>query len=160
YVATDMTDTVNVINTQTDQVVEEIPVLGTGGILARLQDFKGSNPNSLALSPDERTLYVTEGGINAVAVVRLAADRDDADDDGDRSLGVGLIPPGWSPNAVSLNRTGSLLYIVNGKSNAGPTPAGCTDTTAVTTGNFGPCSAANQYIWQLTKAGFSVIPLP
>ena len=29
--------------------------------------FKGSNPNGLALSPDERTLYVTEGGTNAVA---------------------------------------------------------------------------------------------
>jgi DNA-binding beta-propeller fold protein YncE len=123
-----------------------------------LQDFKGSNPNSLALSPDEKTLYVTEGGINAVAVIRLADDRD-GDDRDDRSKVVGLIPTGWYPNSVSLNRTGSILYVVNGKSNAGPNPQGCTDNAAVG-GNSGPCSAANQYVWQLTKAGFSVIPTP
>ena len=32
---------------------------------------RGANPNSLAFSPDERTLYVTDGGTNAIAVVAL-----------------------------------------------------------------------------------------
>ena len=151
FAANDVTDTVDVINTSSDQVKEEIPVLGTRTILDRLQDFKGSNPNSLALSPDEKTLYVTEGGINALAVIRLAED--------DRSQVVGLIPTGWYPNSVSLNPTGSTLFVVNGKSNAGPNPQGCRDSAAVA-GNSVPCNAANQYVWQLTKAGFSVIPTP
>src|SRR5215471_20139562 len=157
FVANDITDTVDVINTNSDSLVEEIPVLGTRRILEQLADFKGSNPNSLALSPDESTLYVTEGGINAVAVIRLADDRDGDRDD--RSRVVGLIPTGWYPNSVSLNHTGSILYVVNGKSNAGPNPQGCRDNAAVG-GNSGPCSAANRYVWQLTKAGFSVIPTP
>jgi DNA-binding beta-propeller fold protein YncE len=159
FVANDVTDTVDVINTNSDKVIEEIPILGTGKILDRLQAFKGSNPNSLALSPDEKTLYVTEGGINAVAVIRLAEDRDGDGDRDDRSRVVGLIPTGWYPNSVSTNRTGSLLYVVNGKSNAGPNPQGCRDKAAVA-GNSVPCNAANQYVWQLTKAGFSVIPTP
>jgi DNA-binding beta-propeller fold protein YncE len=157
FVASDVTDTVDVINTSSDRLVEEIPVLGTRRILEHLQDFKGSNPNSLALSPDEQTLYVTEGGINAVAVIRLAGERDGDRDD--RSRVVGLIPTGWYPNSVSLNRTGSILYVVNGKSDAGPNPQGCRDNAAVA-GNSVPCNAANQYVWQLTKAGFSVIPTP
>src|SRR5215510_5938617 len=159
FVANDITDTVDVINTNSDRVVEEIPVLGTRRILERLQDFKGSNPNSLALSPDEKTLYVTEGGINALAVIRLAEDRDGDGDRDDHSRVVALIPTGWYPNSVSLNRTGSILYVVNGKSNAGPNPQGCRDNAAVA-GNSVPCNAANQYVWQLTKAGLSVIPTP
>src|SRR5262245_64299424 len=42
FVANDITDTVDVINTNSDRVVEEIPVLGTRRIVERLQDFKGS----------------------------------------------------------------------------------------------------------------------
>jgi DNA-binding beta-propeller fold protein YncE len=158
YVATDITDSVNVINTASDHVVEEIPVLGNRAVLERLESFKGSNPNSLALSPDEQTLYVSEGGTNSVAVIRLADDRD-GDDRDDRSRVVGLIPTGWYPNSVSLNRDGSVLFVANGKSNAGPNPDGCTDKQAVA-GNFVPCNASNEYVWQLTKGGFSVIPTP
>src|SRR5262249_50981818 len=154
FVANDVTDTVDVINTNSDRVVEEIPVLGTRDILDQLEAFKGSNPNGLALSPDEETLYVTEGGINAVAVIRLAHEHD-----GDGSQVVGLIPTGWYPNSVSLNRGGTIMYVVNGKSNAGPNREGCRDKAAVA-GNDVPCNAANQYVWQLTKAGFSVIPTP
>ena len=155
FVAQDIADAVDVIDTRSDQVVEEIPVLGTRTILDKLESFKGSNPNSLGLSPDEGTLYVTEGGINAVAVIQLSKE-----DDGDaHSRVVGLIPTGWYPNSVSLNRSGSMLYVVNGKSNAGPNPKGCRDNAAVA-GNSVPCNSANQYVWQLTKAGISVIPTP
>lgn len=154
YAATDITDSVTVVSTRSDRVVEQIPVLADKNTLGRLKDFKGSNPNSLALSPDERTLYVTEGGTNSVAVVRLD------DNDHDDSRVVGLIPTGWYPNSVSISANGATLFVVNGKSNAGPNPAGCTDSTVVLTGNSGPCNASNSYVWQDTKAGFSVIPVP
>ena len=104
------------------------------------KNYKGANPNNLTLSPDESTLYVTNGGENAVAVVHLSRFLNN-------SRVTGLIPTGWYPNSVSVSRDGGTLYIVNGKSAAGPNPQEET-------------GSANQYIWQLTKAGFQTVPAP
>ena len=143
YVALDASDQVAIIDTARDRVKSYLGVSGQNRA-----GLKGSNPNSLAMSPDERTLYVTNGGTNSVAVVELSGD-------GSAGSVAGLIPTGWYPESVSLNRQGSVLYVVNGKSNAGPNPGGCRNPSANT-----PCPAANQYIWQLTKAGFLTIPVP
>ena len=152
YAATDVTDTITVVDTTTDTVAREIPTTAPSSVFSNPKGFKGSSPNSLVLSLDEKTLYVTNGGTNSVAVIRLAG--------GGGPAVAGLIPTGWYPNSVSLNADGSIIYVVNGKSNAGPNPQNCKDKNGVATGNFGPCNAANQYVWQLTKAGFSVIPKP
>jgi DNA-binding beta-propeller fold protein YncE len=152
YAATDVTDTITVVDTTTDTVAREIPTTAPSSVFSNPKGFKGSSPNSLVLSPDENTLYVTNGGTNSVAVIRLAG--------GGGPEVAGLIPTGWYPNSVSLNADGSIIYVVNGKSNAWPNPQNCKDKNGVATGNFGPCNAANQYVWQLTKAGFSVIPKP
>jgi len=148
YVALDATDLVGIIDTTSDRVKAYVEVTGPASPLQNSSGLKGSNPNSLALSPDERTLYVTNGGTNSVAVVDLRAD-------GSAGRVAGLIPTGWYPESVSLNRQGSILYVVNGKSNAGPNPGGCRNPIASP-----PCAATNEYVWQLTKAGFLVIPLP
>ncbi len=152
FAATDVTDTITIVNTITDTVANEIPTTAPSSVFSNPKGFKGSSPNSLVLSLDEKTLYVTNGGTNSVAVIRLAG--------GGGPAVAGLIPTGWYPNSVSLNADGSIIYVVNGKSNAGPNPQNCKDKNGVATGNFGPCNAANQYVWQLTKAGFSVIPKP
>src|ERR1019366_1999691 len=86
-------------------------VLGSGKMVP-----KGSNPNSVTLSPDEKTAYLTDGGTNAVAVVSLS---------GKKSVVTGLIPTGWQPNSVSISPDNSTLYVVNGKSNPGPNPLNC-----------------------------------
>ena len=89
YVANGNSDTVAVIDTRTDRVLEEIDTTAPKTLFPNLKGFKGSNPNSLALSPDERFLFVTNGGTNAVAVIRLGAedagtqDKDEDDDDKD-----------------------------------------------------------------------------
>ncbi|HKA53846.1 MAG TPA: beta-propeller fold lactonase family protein, partial [Candidatus Binatia bacterium] len=111
YVANGNSDSVAVIDTATDQVLEGISTTAPSDLFANHDDLKGSNPNSLALSPDEQTLYVTNGGTNSVAVIRLAATQQ-------HSQVTGLIPTGWYPNAVSVSKDGSMLYVVNGKSNA------------------------------------------
>lgn len=149
FAAVDNSDSVNIINTATDQIVATIKTTAPHGIFPNQGKYKGSNPNSLALSPDEHTLYVTNGGTNSVAVINLAKDIDD-------SSVVGLIPTGWYPNSISLNRDGSVLYVVNGKSNPGPNPRGCRNTMEKKT----TCSSGNQYILQLTKGGLLVIPRP
>ena len=170
YVANGNSDSISVIDTHTDRVLEEINTTAPKVLFPSRKGLKGSNPNSLALSPDERFLYVTNGGTNAVAVIRLgkaegtqhekAGNDDEEEAKHGRSWVIGLIPTGWYPNAVSLNKNGAWLYVVNGKSNAGPNPDACRDTLSVAPGSLGPCSGQNQYIWQLTKAGFLSLPLP
>ncbi len=67
----------------------------------------GSLPNALALSPDGRTLYVANGGNNAVAAVRLAHGP------GSTSRVAGFVPTGWFPGAVVDD--GELLCVANVK---------------------------------------------
>jgi DNA-binding beta-propeller fold protein YncE len=146
YIACDNSDTVSIVNTETDRLISQFGVTAPKDVFLNPRGFKGSNPNSLALSPDERTLYVTEGGTNAVAVVRL---------DGDVGRVVGLIPTGWYPNSVSVSRDGGRLYVVNGKSPEGPNPAGCGYTPSPAS-----CHAKNAFIFQRTRAGFLSLPVP
>lgn len=150
FAAADNNDSVAVINTATDKVVATIKTTAPEKVFPNKARFKGSNPNSLALSPDERTLYVTNGGTNSVAVIALAHDLDE-------SRVQGLIPTGWYPESVSLNQDGSVLYVVNGKSNSGPNPRGCRNLLSSASG---PCVGANQYILQLVKGGLLAVPRP
>src|SRR5579862_3055810 len=112
YVTADNTDTVTVIDTATDRIVETIPTTAPAGVLENPTRYTGSAPNSAALSPDERTLYVTNGGTNSLAIVRLGGRRAP-------STVAGLVPTGWYPNAVSVSGDGRTLYVVNGKSMPG-----------------------------------------
>ncbi len=136
---------------QTNAILETIPVLAHASVLpASLAQYKGANPNSVTLSPDEKQLYVTLGNLNAVAVVALGGTNS-----GDQV--VGLIPTGWYPNSVSFSGDGKWVYVVNGKSPTGPNP----DFYY----SYGPPThkngyASNQYNPQLIKAGLQSFPLP
>lgn len=158
FVANGGSDSVSVIDVRSDEVVETFPVVAPAAVLSNPRGFKGANPNSLALSPDDRTLYVTNGGLNAVAVVELAHrdhGRGREDDERDSSRVVGLIPTGWYPESVSLSANGRRFFVVNGKSIPGP---GCIDTASNTT--YNSCWNGNEYAWQLEKAGFMSAPIP
>lgn len=155
YIAESSSDAVAVISTNTRKVLEEIGTTAPKRTFANEKGFKGSSPNSVAVSGDGQYLYVTNGGANSVAIIRLAQS------DESKSEVLGLIPTGWYPNSVSLSADSSKLYIVNGKSNAGPNPQNCRDAASVKPGgNEAGCRAANQYMWQLTKAGFLSLPVP
>lgn len=181
YAALDNTDAVAVIDPMSDRVIEEIPTAAPPVLRARIGHLGGAGSNSLALSADARTLLVTNGGENAVAVVRLSpraaalAERapgrkppthrgGDGDDDAakpaTRSEVVGLIPTGWYPTGVAIRPDGGQLYVVNGKSNAGPNPTGCRNNLSTAKDNRYACGARNQYVWQLEKAGFLTLPTP
>ena len=155
YVAESSSDTVAVISTSDRKVLEEIGTTAPKWAFANEKGFRGSSPNSVTISGDGQYLYVTNGGANSVAVIRTAQS-DEA-----KSEILGLIPTGWYPNSASLSVDGSKLYVVNGKSNAGPNPQGCRNAASVKPGgNETACRAANQYMWQLTKAGFLTLPVP
>ncbi len=152
YVAVDQSDTVDVIDTRSNVVLESIPVIVTAPSMpAWLALYKGANPNSVTLSPDERQLYVTNGNLNCISVVAL---------DGPNGGGhvVGLIPTGWYPNSVSFSGDGSSVYVVNAKSPTGANSEWCY-------GGYGPpnspnCNPSNQYNPQMTKAGLQSFPRP
>lgn len=74
YVACDNSDSVAIVDTESDRLLAQFAVTAPKDVFLNPRGFKGSNPNSLALSPDERTLYVTVGGTNALAVIRLDGD--------------------------------------------------------------------------------------
>jgi YVTN family beta-propeller protein len=110
YVAEDNTDQVDVINTSTNQVVSSISTAGPKGIIGSLDTYHGFIPNGLTLSPDGKTLYVTNGGINSLAVIDLAKTPNAV---------AGLIPTGYYPSDVAISNDGKNLYVVNAKSVTG-----------------------------------------
>lgn len=152
FASADNSDSIVIVQTASDRVVADIKTTAPAAVFPNRAGFKGSMPTSLALSPDEKTLYVTNGGTNSVAVITLENDLDD-------SRVVGLIPTGWYPTSVSVSQNGATLYVVNGKSNPGPAPQACRKTFSMVSDDR-PCAAAGQYVLQLEKGGFSVIPAP
>ncbi|HVO64734.1 MAG TPA: bifunctional YncE family protein/alkaline phosphatase family protein [Terriglobales bacterium] len=154
----DNADALVIIDTAANAIIGQVNtsaplgVLGTGKIMP-----KGSNPNSVTLSPDEKTAYVTNGGTNAVAVISLS---------GKLPVVTGLIPTGWQPNSVSVSPDGGTMYVVNGKSNTGANPLNCRFINAG--GNYGSAcqnvsaqnGSGNQYAWANMQAGLLVLPVP
>jgi len=127
YVANGNNDSITVFHPKTFKRLGEIALGRTFGVD---RDLSGIQPVALALSPDQRRLFVAEAGINAVAVVQLAdgddrVDEHDHDHDDDRGgLGavIGHIPTGWWPSALQVSRDGRTLYVTNAKGRgAGPT---------------------------------------
>ncbi|MDB5396170.1 MAG: uncharacterized protein JWM91_3676 [Rhodospirillales bacterium] len=176
YAAIDNTDTIDVIDIPAQRVMEVIPALGPDTIFSRVKGYRGVNPNWLALSPDEASLLVSEGGINAVAVVALSPaargvkpehdndkDNDNAEDGDDSakraSRVIGMLPTGWYPNAAAVSKDGQALFVVNGKSVAGPNPAACRNSTDTTPGPKA-CTGTNQYVLQLQTSSLAAIRLP
>jgi DNA-binding beta-propeller fold protein YncE len=159
YVAEDMTDTVLVIDTAQDKIVETIPVIAPASVMPyALLQYKGANTNSVTLSPDEKQLYVTNGNLNSVAVVQLG-------ESNSGSRIVGLIPTGWYPNSVSFSADGNTVYVVNSKSPTGANPKFCyaygppPPPPPLGTGRAN-CVGSQQYNPQLTKAGLQTFMRP
>lgn len=65
----------------------------------------GSTPAALALSPDDKTLYVVCSDLNAVAVVDVSNAKSEV---------RGFIPTGWYPTAARVLSDGRLL-VLNGR---------------------------------------------
>ncbi len=153
FVTADNSDRVSEIDTATNRVVETIRTTAPDRVTHGPKQLPGAAPNSLVLSPDERTLYVTNGGMNAIAVISLAR--------GKPHHVVGLIPTGWYPQSISISRDGKMLYDVNSKSAPGPNPPHKYDTSfPAVQDRADKARASNQYILQLEKAGLQAIPVP
>jgi DNA-binding beta-propeller fold protein YncE len=153
YAALDNADRVAVIDAGAARLAGVIRAALTPGAPPALAKLGGAGVNGLAISGDGRWLYATDGGANDVAVIRLAATPQ-------ASRLVGLIPTGWYPTALAVRPDGRQLYVVNGKSSAGPVPDGCRANLGVDPHHNDACRGANQYVWQREKAGFLTLAPP
>lgn len=184
YAALDNVDRVAIFDTRTDTLLEQVEVLAPDSVYINTQKLGGANPNALALTPDEQTLLVCNGGQNAVAVVWLseqamgAKAKDDKDEPSSTrpSAVAGLIPTGWYPTGVASRRDGSALYIINGKSGTGPNASWCQAPEGGTCygevlphtaegWQFAPNghafqNAKDSTVIQLQRAGFLTLPTP
>ena len=133
YATADNSDQLYVIDTITNTVIGHVGTLAP--TLVGPDSSNGNVPTNLTLSPDEKTVYVTNAGTNSVSVVDVTAAT---------PVVKGMIPTGWYPNAVAVSTDGGKLYVVNGKSPTGPIPNGTSES----------------YDEQLLKAGFLTLPVP
>jgi YVTN family beta-propeller protein len=93
-------DNITVIDLKTDSVVKEIYLKPDN----TLKHFRGIIPFGLAVSPDERQLFVAEAGINAVGVIDLPSFKV-----------AGHIPAGWFPSKLKVTPDGRNLVVTNAK---------------------------------------------
>lgn len=161
YVACDLEDVVAVIDTRRERLLTSFTTMAPPGVLAP-PNYHGASPDGLALAADERTLYVTDRGTNALAVIDVAALARQGLSDAGSGIVRGLIPTAWNPQDVALSGSGTALYIINARSPAGANPGNCY-------GLVSPCLAAaaagkpltpNTYVLNLQKAGLEVMSLP
>jgi len=128
-------DNITVIDIKTDSIVREIFLKPDES----LRHFRGVIPFGLAISADEKQLFVAESGINAVGVINLP------------SFDVaGHIPAGWFPSKLKITPDGRNIIVTNAKGfGSGPNGG-----EGFTEGGEG------SYIGNLMKGTVSVIPIP
>jgi len=98
YVACSDTDSVDVIDTETDEFVESFNLHDPS------EPTLGAMPNGMDISADGQTLYVTSAGYNCITVL-------------DASSGEieGRIPTGWYPTGIALDGQDERIYVTSGK---------------------------------------------
>lgn len=129
YVVNSASDDVTMIDSGSDRVVATIP-LGRRGFRF------GSSPTSCAVDGDR--LYVSQAGINAVAVV-----------DRPRHALLGLVPAGWYPAKVLLDRDRLFVVSAKGVEPRRPNPRGPQPAE----GRGGP-----QYVLTLLRGALGIVP--
>ncbi|GAA4406422.1 beta-propeller fold lactonase family protein [Nibrella viscosa] len=106
YVSNATNDNISIIDYKTRKITGTIPLR----VHKAIDRYRGLMPFGLALSRDEKTLYVALLAFNAVAVVDVPTRRV-----------KGLIPTGWGPTKLALSPDNQTLYVVSARGlGAGP----------------------------------------
>lgn len=128
-------DSLTVLDAHTNKVKKTIVLEPAKSV----KGLRGVLPFGMALSPDEKRLYVACSGINAVAVL-----------DAPKGQVLGYLPTAWFPARVAVSPDNKTLYVANAKGfGAGP--------------NAGPDfheGPEGTYIGDITKGVVSIVSLP
>ncbi|MGI4806148.1 MAG: bifunctional YncE family protein/alkaline phosphatase family protein, partial [Janthinobacterium lividum] len=148
FVANANDNSVSVINTKTNKVIETISAALYPDALT------GSTTNGLALSADEKTLYIANADNNCLAVFDVSKPG--------KSFSKGFIPTGWYPTNVKV--LGNTILVANGKGFSslpnpnGPKPIVKTDDSGYQKG--ASTSRGSEYIGGLFIGTLSFIQTP
>jgi YVTN family beta-propeller protein len=135
FVSNATQDSITVIDAHSGKVEENALITPASA----LKGLRGALPFGMALSPNEKRLYVACAGINAVAVIET-----------DQMQFLGFIPSGWFPARVAVSADGKTLFVANAKG-FGAGPNGGKDF------QLGPEGA---YIGDITKGTISIVTIP
>ena len=147
FVANANDNSVSIINTTTKKIVETV---ATALYPTRLT---GSTTNGLALSADEKNLYIANADNNCLAVFDVSKPGN--------SKSMGFIPVGWYPTNIKV--LGNKILVANGKgftsmaNPLGPQPLRKTDNSGY---QKGAINSHEQYIGGLFKGTLSIIDKP
>lgn len=133
YVANANSDTLSIVDTRTDHVISTLLLRPPSA-----QDLPTASPTSLALSANEKTLYVTLSDMNCIGVVDTAAKKLD-----------GYIPVGWYPSSVIS--VGSHLVVSNAKGVKARNP----NST-----KLGPNGSWGTYVQNIIEGSVEVFSVP
>ena len=135
YVSNATNDNIAVIDYRSKKILTHIPIQ-----FSKLLDKRrGYLPFGLTLSKDEKTLYVTLLGLNALAVIDVVSQKS-----------KGFIPTGWGPTRVKLSEDEKTIYVTSCRG-YGAGPNGGTGYVAPKQGT---------YIGDVQLGTFQTIPLP
>ncbi|MBW8332901.1 MAG: hypothetical protein K0M40_12835 [Prolixibacteraceae bacterium] len=135
FVSNGTNDNVSVIDILHDTIAAEIPLK----LHPAVKQFRGVIPFGLAISPDQKRLYVAEAGVNAIGVIDVPTLKV-----------VGHIPAGWFPSKLEITPDGKTLVVSNAKG-FGSGPNGGKDFQEGKSGS---------YIGNLMKGTVSVMEIP
>lgn len=106
FVTNATNDNIAVIDIKTRKIKSHIPIQFS----PLLDKRRGYLPFGISLSKDEKTLYVTCLGLNAVAVIDVKSHQT-----------KGFIPTGWGPTRVALSADEKRMYVTSSRGyGAGP----------------------------------------
>ena len=91
-------DTLSVIDTRSDKIIETVCAWQNRG------ELFGAQPNALAFDKSGETLFVCNGTQNAVALFRFQPGR---------TKWLGLVPAGWFPAAIVHDARRKAIYVAN-----------------------------------------------
>jgi YVTN family beta-propeller protein len=128
-------DNITVINVKNDSIIKEIFLKPDDAI----KQFRGIIPFGLAISPDEKKLFVAESGINSIGVIDLPSFKVS-----------GHIPAGWFPSRLKVTPDGKKIIVTNAKG-YGSGPNG---------GKSFKEGGEGTYIGNLMKGTISIIEIP
>ncbi len=100
FISNGSNDNITVLDARKKTIVKHIRLCPD----ERLSKLRGIIPFGLDISPDGKKVYVTESGLNALAVI-----------DVEKLTVTGHIPTGWFPAKIKVSPDGKKLLVANAK---------------------------------------------